>query len=52
MTSKNESNKKLFFSFVSIIASVILPLFYLSITPGNGANAIMCSGFVKQRYKF
>ena len=40
MTSRNKSNKKLFFSFVSIIASVILEVFYLSITPGNGTNTM------------
>ena len=42
MTSKNESNEKLFFSFVSIIASLILGLFNLSITPRNGTNTTMC----------
>ena len=44
MTSNKESNKKFFFFFVSIITSVILGLFYLSVTPRNGTVAITCHG--------
>ena len=36
MTSKSESDKKFLFSFVSIIASIVLGLFYLTVTPRKG----------------
>ena len=45
--SKNESNKK--FPFVSIKTSVILGLFYFTVTPRYGTITKMCSGFVTQR---
>ena len=49
MTSKNESNRKFFFSFISIIGSVIHGLSFLSVTPRKGIITIMCSGFVTRR---